>query len=82
MRRVQASTDHRSKSPSVGAEKGRLHSLEVVGPMEGYGAVAISFVGRDWFPGGPYSPPGRGSIPRRSTLLTIAKSYPLVNRSS
>ncbi len=25
--------------------------------------------GRDWFPGGPYSPPGRGSIPRRSTFI-------------
>ncbi len=45
MRRALASADHRSKSPSVGAEKGRLHSLEVVGPMEGYGAVAILWRG-------------------------------------
>jgi len=27
------------------------------------------FMGRDWFPGGPYSPSGRGSIPRRSTCF-------------
>ena len=68
MRRVFASADHRSKSPSAEAEKGRLHSLEVVGSMEGYGAVAIlswgaigslevptAHLGGVQFPGAPLS---------------------------
>jgi len=70
MRRVCAPADHRSKSPSVGAGKSkaplpggnRWHG-------SGNGDRGDSPVGRDWFPGGPYSPPGRGSIPRRSTCI-------------
>lgn len=43
---------------------------------------AWRFVGRDWFPGGLYTPAGRGSIPRRSTFYNIAGIQRKINRSS
>ena len=36
-----------------------------------------SFVGRNWFPGGPYNHSGRGSTPRRSTFIYDSKYLPL-----
>jgi hypothetical protein len=70
MRRVSASADHRSKSPSVEARKSKVPLLgDNRWRDSSNGTVAIVWAGRDWFPGGPYNHSGRGSIPRRSTFV-------------
>lgn len=72
MRRVLASADHRSKSPSVEARKSKVPLLgDNRWRDSSSGTVAI--MGRVWYPGGLYNPSGRGSIPRRSTFLQDSK---------
>gem|GEM_PF-5021668 len=43
-------------------------------------ALAISLMGREWFPGGPYNQSRRGSIPRRSTFFYYNKFELIVKR--
>ena len=64
------------ESPWQGPQKARPRYLPLI-----VGAIQITgpwrFVGRDWFPGGPYNRSGRGSIPRRSTFIQDSKYLPL-----
>jgi hypothetical protein len=64
------------ESPWQGPQKARPRCLWLI-----VGAIQTMrpwrFMGRDWFPDGPYSLSGRGSIPRRSTFTYDSKYLPL-----
>lgn len=62
------------ESPWQGPQKASPIASESLARCKAMGR-GDSFMGRDWFPGGPYNHPGRGSIPRRSTFLKIARNH-------
>jgi hypothetical protein len=53
----------------IAAARGVNYKTPYLDPWQGQrcGVLAI-LMGRDWFPGGPYNHPRRGSTPLRSTI--------------